>query len=104
MDLTSWARLKPGPPNATCVERVRSMPTHWPMANGDKVRDAARPKQESKKDWELTAEAFRQLLEWLDAGEDSGGEKYLEMRRRLVSFFDRKNCLAPEELADETLN
>ena len=74
------------------------------LANGDNVRDAARPKPESKKDWELTVDAFRQLLEWLDAGVDSGGEKYLEMRRRLVSFFDRKNCLAPDDLADETLN
>jgi DNA-directed RNA polymerase specialized sigma24 family protein len=26
------------------------------------------------------------------------------MRRRPVSFFDRKNCLAPDELVDETLN
>jgi RNA polymerase sigma factor (sigma-70 family) len=74
------------------------------LANGDKVRDAASRKSESKKDWELTADAFRQLLEWLDEGPDSGGEKYLEMRQRLVSFFDRKNCLAPDDLADETLN
>jgi DNA-directed RNA polymerase specialized sigma24 family protein len=26
------------------------------------------------------------------------------MRRRLVAYFDRKNCLSPDELADETLN
>jgi DNA-directed RNA polymerase specialized sigma24 family protein len=26
------------------------------------------------------------------------------MRRRLVAYFDRKNCLTPDELADETLN
>jgi DNA-directed RNA polymerase specialized sigma24 family protein len=26
------------------------------------------------------------------------------MRRRLVSYFDRKNCVSPDELADETLN
>lgn len=47
--------------------------------------------------------AFRRFLEWLDEGVDSGGEKYLEMRRRLASYFDRKNCLSPDELADETL-
>jgi len=29
------------------------------------------------------------LLEWLDDGIDSQGEKYLEMRRRLVAYFDR---------------
>ena len=68
------------------------------------MRDAATPKSESKRDWELSEDAFRQLLQWLDEGTDSGGAKYLEMRRRLVSFFDRKNCLAPDELVDETLN
>jgi DNA-directed RNA polymerase specialized sigma24 family protein len=26
------------------------------------------------------------------------------MRRRLVTFFDRKRCLSPDDLADETLN
>jgi DNA-directed RNA polymerase specialized sigma24 family protein len=26
------------------------------------------------------------------------------MRRRLVTYFDRKNCLMPDELADETIN
>lgn len=61
-------------------------------------------KTELKKDWSLSATAFRHLLEWLDGGEDSGGERYLEMRRRLVAYFDRKNCQAPDELADETLN
>jgi len=34
---------------------------------------------------------------------DSGGEKYLEMHRRLVAYFDRKNCLSADTLADETL-
>jgi DNA-directed RNA polymerase specialized sigma24 family protein len=57
-----------------------------------------------KKDWLLTDESWRRLLAWLDEGADSGGARYLEMRRRLVAYFDRKNCLAPDELADETLN
>ena len=35
---------------------------------------------------------------------ESGGERYLEMRRRLVVYFDRRNRSAAEELADETLN
>jgi DNA-directed RNA polymerase specialized sigma24 family protein len=51
-----------------------------------------------------TAAGFRQFLSWLDEGTDSNGEKYLEMRRRLVAYFDRKNCVGPDELADETLN
>ena len=67
------------------------------------MRDAA-PKPEPKKRWELTSDAFEQLLKWLDEGQDSGGQRYLEIRRRLVSFFDRKNCLSPDDLVDETLN
>jgi DNA-directed RNA polymerase specialized sigma24 family protein len=57
-----------------------------------------------KKDWVPTSDAFRHLLTWLDDGVDSGGEKYLEIQRRLVWYFDRKGCLPAEELADETLN
>ena len=57
-----------------------------------------------KKDWTPTQETFRQFLHWLDEGVDSGGERYLEMRRRLAFYFDRKNCLSPDDLADETLN
>jgi len=49
-----------------------------------------------------TPGAFRRCLSWLDEGVDSGGEKYLEMRRRLVSYFGRKRCLSPDDLADET--
>jgi hypothetical protein len=57
-----------------------------------------------KKDWTPTPTIFRQFLDWLDDGSDSDGQKYLEIRQRLVAFFDRKNCLNPDELADETLN
>jgi len=57
-----------------------------------------------KKHWTPTEASFRQLLNWLDEGADSGGERYLEMRRRLATYFDRRNCSAPDELADETLN
>lgn len=59
---------------------------------------------ELKKDWTLTREAFLRLLHWLDDGSDSGGERYLEVRRRLRAYFDRKNCHSSDELADETLN
>jgi DNA-directed RNA polymerase specialized sigma24 family protein len=59
---------------------------------------------EKKKDWTLNSRAFRRLLTWLDGGENSDGQKYLEMQRRLAAYFDRKNCPTPDELADETLN
>jgi DNA-directed RNA polymerase specialized sigma24 family protein len=52
----------------------------------------------------LTAPAFQRLLEWLDEGTNSHGQKYLEIRRRLVDYFDRKGCSFPDELADETIN
>lgn len=60
--------------------------------------------KELKKHWNLREQAFRALLAWLDSGAESDGASYLEMRRRLVAYFDRKNCLSPEDLADETLN
>ena len=56
-----------------------------------------------KKDWAPTHGSFQDFLHWLDQGVDSGGEKYLEMHRRLATYFDRKNCLTADELADETL-
>ncbi len=52
----------------------------------------------------FTKLAFDRLLEWLDDGADSNGETYLEMHRRLVSYFDRRNRQSADELADETLN
>ena len=61
-------------------------------------------KLEPKKNWALTTRAFNRLLNWLDEGDNSDGQKYLEMRLRLVAYFDRKNCSSPDELADETLN
>ncbi|MEP6570375.1 MAG: hypothetical protein ABJC10_11440 [Acidobacteriota bacterium] len=56
-----------------------------------------------KKDWSLTPGSFHRLLNWLDAGVNSGGQSYLETRQRLLAYFDRRNCLTPDELADETL-
>lgn len=57
-----------------------------------------------KKDWTLNREGFHQFLNWLDEGVESHGERYLEMRRRLVRYFDYRNCPSPDDLADETLN
>src|SRR5215470_10746617 len=61
-------------------------------------------KTQRKADWSLSESSFARFLEWLDEGENSQGQKYLDMRRRLVTYFDRKNCLSPDDLADETLN
>ncbi len=61
-------------------------------------------KSDSKKNWAVTSGAFHKLLDWLDEGNNSDGRNYLEMRQRLVAYFDRKNCLNPDDFADETLN
>lgn len=61
-------------------------------------------KTEPKKNWSITSSAFEMLLKWLDEGKNSDGQNYLEMRRRMVAYFDRKNCRTPDEFADETLN
>jgi DNA-directed RNA polymerase specialized sigma24 family protein len=57
-----------------------------------------------RESWTPKQTAFRAFLSWLDEGTDSGGGKYLEVRRRLVLYFDRKNCSSPDDLADETLS
>jgi len=57
-----------------------------------------------KDDRVLSQLAFNRLLEWLDDGVESSGETYLEMRRRLVAYFERRNRPYSDDLADETLN
>ena len=57
-----------------------------------------------KEERALTPRSFQRLLEWLDDGSDSEGGRYLEVRRRLVTYFDRRNRPLADDLADETLN
>jgi DNA-directed RNA polymerase specialized sigma24 family protein len=60
------------------------------------------PKQ--NRNAELAEQTFRRLLAWLDQGVNTNGQSYLAIRARLLGYFDRKNCLHADELADETLN
>ena len=62
------------------------------------------PGQGRKTKWVLSQSAFQDLLSWFDENDETAGQQYVEIRRRLVQYFDRKNCSAPHELADETLN
>jgi DNA-directed RNA polymerase specialized sigma24 family protein len=66
--------------------------------------DSSAQKGGQRKDRTLTPHSFQRLLSWLDEGTNSEGQQYLEMRSRLVAYFDRKNLFSVEELADETLN
>ena len=77
----------------------------WPgRTRACQLHPSRPPEAKLKKNWSLTTDSFHRLLHWLDEGGDSGGEAYLAMRQRLLNYFDRKNCLTPDNLADETMN
>jgi DNA-directed RNA polymerase specialized sigma24 family protein len=52
----------------------------------------------------LTREAFECLLEALDPGRGSAGERYELARQKLIRFFSCHGACAAEDLADETLD
>lgn len=52
----------------------------------------------------LTETAFARLLRWLDDGADSHGARYMEMRDRLVAYFERRGRTAADALVDDTFN
>src|SRR5215813_6601365 len=56
------------------------------------------------KDWTLTAEAFEKLLDCLDADRDTAGEKYEDLRRALVRYFEGRRISFAEERVDEVFN
>ena len=48
-------------------------------------------------------EDFDKLLAWLDPDRDRAGEKYEDIRRRLIQFFMGRGCWEPEVLFDTTV-
>ena len=44
------------------------------------------------------------LLVWLDSDRERAGERYEQIRWRLITIFAARNCAVPEELADETID
>lgn len=90
-------RLQPLRPLLICHQKPYPL---WPASNLNNLS----VKQKDKKGLTVTPAAFQRLLDWLDQGSNSDGRRYLDMRQRLLSYFDRKGCHAPEDLADETLN
>ena len=52
----------------------------------------------------LRSEPFEALLLKLGPDREAAGERYLQLRQRLVAVFEYRRCPLPEELADETLD
>ncbi len=63
------------------------------------LRSAAR-----KKRWTLTQEALERLLATLDADRERAGQRYENMRRKLIEFFEARGSNSPADHADETIN
>ncbi len=53
---------------------------------------------------EPTNEAFDKLLRWLEGDRDKAGEKYEQIRFRLIRIFSSRGCFDAEDLADQTIN
>jgi DNA-directed RNA polymerase specialized sigma24 family protein len=56
------------------------------------------------KSWVLTQGSFDALLDWLDPEREQAGQKYEQIRTRLIKIFTCRGCCEPELLADETIN
>ena len=54
--------------------------------------------------WVLTQPVFAKLLAHLDADAERAGEKYEQIRRAIVKYFESRGCAWSHELADETIN
>jgi DNA-directed RNA polymerase specialized sigma24 family protein len=52
----------------------------------------------------LTEQTFARLLDVLDADRDLAGERYEDLRRTLVRFFEWRGAPFPEDHADQTLD
>ena len=52
----------------------------------------------------LTVEAFAKLLAAFDADRQRAGEKYEDLRRTLIRFFEWRGAPFPEDHTDETFN
>jgi DNA-directed RNA polymerase specialized sigma24 family protein len=48
-------------------------------------------------------QSFDHLLAWLDPDREQAGQRYEEIRRRLIKIFAHHGCWEAEELADETI-
>lgn len=54
--------------------------------------------------WDLTQEAFDELLAWLNPDREEAAKKYEDIRRRLIRTFMHRGCTTAEDSADKTIN
>ena len=80
----------------------RKSPKHF-VSHG-RAYDWDVPKTDPVAGREPDETVFHRLLAWLDQGSDSQGERYIEIRDRLIEYFRRRNCPAADDLADDTLD
>jgi DNA-directed RNA polymerase specialized sigma24 family protein len=52
----------------------------------------------------LTPRSFDRLLEALDSDRERAGQSYVQIRRKLVKFFEWHGCVCPDDLADRTID
>ncbi len=57
-----------------------------------------------RKGWDLTQEAFDELLAWLNPDREQAAKKYEDVRERLIRIFIHRGCTTAEDLADKTIN
>ncbi len=65
---------------------------------------AARASSAARQKWTLTQQAFDGLLAAIGPDRDASADRYLEIRRNLVRFFEWRGCATPDDYADETIN
>ena len=58
----------------------------------------------SKQSWSMTQTSFDLLLAQLDRDRESAGEKYQNVRKKLMNFFRWRGCTTPEDYADRTID
>lgn len=57
-----------------------------------------------EKESAFTQESFDKLLAWLHPDREQAGQRYEDIRRKLIKLFLSRGCNQPEELTDETIN
>lgn len=62
------------------------------------------PKTSSKKEWVLTQAAFDRFLALLDIDREKAGERYEDIRFKLLKYFQWCGSDVPDIDADETIN